>query len=429
MKYLEPNVVVIDDKYSEVMGIIRYYNDKGIGCKYFNADLFEMDAELPPEKPYSDVNLIFLDLFYSEQPFDPEMPAGWVRRLVHPKTFYVLVLWTKDQSMGKEVLEILRSKDVMPYIHITKSKKDFVSGPNEYNFAKLFESIDEEINKIPVLDEILIWKNSLKRTSNVVLGGLVSQNEKEFTNKLKKIIMGHGGKITADSSDHMRKRSVLFEALDNVLVSNVPQYVSEEEISKDNESGLYNLNTAEAVAIDEELNSWFHFILKDDIDSVTSPGVIALNNSEILKKYYSIQDDLLIKELISHQQASESTIIEDIVLNITRPCDYAQNKFGKNMKFLSGIAVKKPVRKGNITKDIKLGSNKFDCVIVFDHLFYNKTDCDLTLIFDFRYSFSIPENIFRNDFKNVKMLNKELLSEIQVEYSSYVSRLGYTKII
>lgn len=180
MKYLEPNVVVIDDKYSEVMGIIRYYNDKGIGCKYFNADLFEMDAELPPEKPYSDVNLIFLDLFYSEQPFDPEMPAGWVRRLVHPKTFYVLVLWTKDQSMGKEVLEILRSKDVMPYIHITKSKKDFVSGPNEYNFAKLFESIDEEINKIPVLDEILIWKNSLKRTSNVVLGDLFLKMRKSL---------------------------------------------------------------------------------------------------------------------------------------------------------------------------------------------------------------------------------------------------------
>ena len=65
----------------------------------------------------------------------------------------------------------------------------------------------------------------------------------------------------------------------------------------------------------------------------------------------------------------------------------------------------------------------------YEHLYFNDTDNDITILFDFRYSFSVPEKLFVEKFKNIKVFNKELLSEIQVEYSSYSSRLGITQII
>lgn len=63
------------------------------------------------------------------------------------------------------------------------------------------------------------------------------------------------------------------------------------------------------------------------------------------------------------------------------------------------------------------------------HLYHNDIDDDLTLIFDLRYCFSIPVSIYKKSFDNKKMLNRELLSDIQVTYGNYVSQLGYTKII
>lgn len=75
-------------------------------------------------------------------------------------------------------------------------------------------------------------------------------------------------------------------------------------------------------------------------------------------------------------------------------------------------------------KDTKPGSIK-----IYDHLHLNDEKNDITILFDFRYNFSVPEDIFKTQFDNIKIFNKELLSEMQVEYSSYSSRLGITQII
>ena len=61
MKYFEPSVVIVDDKKEEIEGLIDHYHTQGIGCKYFNADLNDGDSY--PDKPMSDVMLLFLDLY------------------------------------------------------------------------------------------------------------------------------------------------------------------------------------------------------------------------------------------------------------------------------------------------------------------------------------------------------------------------------
>jgi hypothetical protein len=140
---------------------------------------------------------------------------------------------------------------------------------------------------------------------------------------------------------------------------------------------------------------------------------------------YALYDDKIISNYTS-LQVGENVEIKNIVLLISRPCDIAQNKFGKNLKLLSGLIISNPVRK----KDKFSGKDtKPDSVKIYDHLFFDDKNSDVTLLFDFRYNFSVPEEIFKSEFKNLKIFNKELLSEMQVEYSSYSSRLGITQVI
>ncbi|WP_195533779.1 hypothetical protein [Bacteroides finegoldii] len=427
MKYLEPSVVIVDDKKEEVTDIIKYYQKSGIGCKFFNANLYDGDDH--PEQNMSDVTLLYLDLYYKEgiEDLDFELPASWVRDIIPPKSFYVLILWTKDPSQAEGVLKELEKHKTKPYLVFTENKGDYINKiTGKYDYRRLIDSIEKKISAVPAFEEIQIWKNNIKKTSNIVLGGLICEDANEFTNKMKRIMVSHGGEIIK-SSPPLCKRSILFEALNNVLASNIPQYNSENKISNENENNLYDLSIIDSVHIDKQLNSWFHFTLKDNLKNELFPGIIAKNNSKLLQKYYSIQDDKTINSLLSYQKESKDTIIEDIALNITRPCDYAQNKYGKNIKLLSGIRIINPVTQQQKGK-IKLNGTAPDCLKIFDNLYHDDDKNDITLIFDFRYIFSLPSTIFLKHFHNLKMFNKELFSEIQSSYSSYASKPGFTKI-
>ena len=418
--FLEPNVIIIDDKREEIEGIYDYYIERGIGCKIFNPDL--IDGDDYPEKTYSDVNIIYLDLHYSEQ-FDAEICATWIRHIVKTRSFYILVMWTKDISKAEQVSTLLNTHKVIPFLTLTKSKTDYQSEQG-YNFSDLFEILNRDLTSTPSLEEILHWKKTVKYSSNEIIGNLTS-TPNNIVNKLKKIIISHGGTSIKDSEDNIYKRSILFDALDTVLISNTKKNI-DGEISELNNQNLYNLQDVEDSTTDKELNSWFHFKLENEISTnLITPGLIAVNNHRFFKKLYSIKDDPKI-EIFLKKQIEADKQIDDIVLVISRPCDIAQKKYGKNLKLLSGLIIKKPLRKTNGKLDL---STPMDSLKIYDHLYFDDNDNDVTLLFDFRYSFSVPSDIFINKFSNLKIFSKELLSEMQVEYSSYSSRLGITQII
>lgn len=431
MKFLEPNIVVVDDKIDEVDGIIKYYNNLGLGCKYFNSDQFDGDEY--PSKTYSDINVLFLDLIYSENPFDPELCSSWVQSIIPKNSHYILVLWTKDIGSAELVLEELRRINRNPSFYLTENKIDYPSqGEEKYNFTVLFNKINETLENLPALEEINLWKKNIKLSSNQVIGNLTRTSSPNiFNNKLKKIIISHGGSAIKTNTDNNRKRSILFDALDNVLISNSNKNNLEDEISDVNNQELYSLENPEEAAIDKELNSWFHFKFNNEnLDGQILPGLIAYNNHSLFKKLYSIQDDPKFEKILTKQR-EEGITTQDIVLVLSRPCDIAQNKFGKNIKLLSGIILKKAFRNptGRNKGEINFNDKLPDSVKKYEHLYFDEMDNDITLIFDYRYSFSVPEKIFKDKFENLKIFNKELLSEMQVEYSSYSSRLGITQII
>lgn len=427
----EPRVVVVDDKIDEVIGILENYREEGIGVKYYNAHLG--DPTPKPVKPFSDLNLIFLDIHYTDnsQDYDPSICAGWIDSLISENAFYILVIWSKETDKTNEILNEIRLVNKEPFLCLEEQKTEYFAEEGGFDFSRLTDRINERLAQYPQLEEVSIWKTSVQNSTNKIIGHLVKNADSEaLTKKLQKIVIGHGGHYLIGKDREIEKRNVLFDALDSILASNSKLTRPEVEISELNKDSLYNIPKFPETDVDSRLNSWFHFKLIDPSESdLLIPGLISYIGHESLKKNYNISEDDGIQKFLPFQFngiGEGNTQIEDICILISRPCDIAQNKFGRNLKFLSGILIKNPIRKEN--NDLK--TNKAPVSVkVYDHLSISDEFNDCAMVFDFRYAFSLPPDIFKERFTKFKIFNKELLSEIQVEYSSYSSRLGITQII
>jgi len=435
MLSVEPTIFFIDDKQVDVDVLIELYRNEGFGVKYFNADLIEGDS-VPDENSFSNANLIFLDIYYkADRQLDKEKCAEWVSGIVPENSFYILIIWSQDTDEADEVISEIINENRNPFISIIKQKSDYqIEGG--WDFRKLRNDIEAEIKNIPEIEELAVWKKSINNARNLVIGHLSKKStSEELRCKLQKIIVGHGGTSLISTDNNDFKREVLFDALDSVLISNTKSMIPKASISDANNHNLYTIPENIQGEIDTKLNSWFHFKLQKEPlnQTIIKPGIICKFNNANLQKLYALLKDDNIEEFLKHQIAESEkndsqTELIDIVLLISRPCDIAQNKYGRNLKLMSGLLIKNPARKDNPKKVFKKGS-KYDSIKLFDHLSYNEHENDIALIFDFRYIFSIPENDFITEFENIKIFNKELLSEIQVGYSSYSSRLGITQII
>ena len=431
-----PNIVFIDDKEDEVKGIIDIYREKGYGVVFFNASPF--DGDNLPDKEFSNVNVVFLDIYYkSDRILDEEKCAEWVSAIIPENSFYVLVIWSQDTDEAQTVIEEIKKNNRHPFISIIKQKSDYQIKGNTWDFDKLHNDINSDLDAIPELSELSEWKNSIIKTTNIIIGHLAKgANSDGLRKKMQKIIIGHGGTRLFGNSETDNKRNVLFDGLDNVLISNAKQNRFDNRISDKNLENLYTIPDRIQSDIDTRLNSWFHFTLtSNEIDrNIIQSGLICNFLDKKDEECYGILDDENISNYLKHQieennKPESNTKIENICIVLSRPCDIAQNKFGKNIKLISGLKIINPVRKNNAKRDLKAGSSKFDSIKLYDHLCFNESETDVAIIIDYRYVFSVSKESFIEKFKNTKYFNKELFSEIQVEYSSYSSRLGITQII
>lgn len=429
----EPNVAVIDDKFEEVKGIVNHYHKLGVGCKFFDAHLITGDTK--PEKTYSDLSLVFLDIYFSSNfaDYNPEFCTGWVQAIVPPKSFYILIIWTMDTEKGEEVLDLLKQSNHNPFFHLIEGKKNFVS-EGEYDFTKLLEKIDENFKELPVLYELDIWKSNLKIACNKLIRGLTKDfSHDQLIEKLQRIIVGHGGTWIKSEPEQI-KREVLFEAFNQILNSNITDYSNCPQVNEKNLSGLYGIIPDNfGQDIDKELNSWFYFKLDNNPpEGFICSGQIAKMANKFLQKVYSIKDDDKLSMKLKLQNSQNGVSIDDVVVVLTRACDFAQNKFGKNIKLMSGLLIIKPHRHSTGKSKGKIHFNNSqnlpDSCVLFDHIYLSEELSDAALIFDFRYVFSLPKDIYLKKFSRIKVFNKELLSEIQVKYSSFSSRLGIPQI-
>ena len=438
MLSVEPNIFFIDDKKNEVNNIIEIYRNHGYGVKFFNADPVVGD-KMPDTNTYSDAVIVFLDIYFNaERILDEEKCAEWISGIVNKNSFFILVIWSQDTDEADKVIDKIIETERYPYVTIKKQKSDYQNGDNQWDFDRLHKDIQAKIDENPELIELASWKKSIKKASNLIIGHLSgSETQSAMSKKLQKIIIGHGGTSFISENNFETKQEVLFEALDNILVSNTKNTRPNIEIDANNKVNLYSIGEELSTEIDSKLNSWFHFKIHPlpiEQDKII-PGLLCKVTDANIISQYGLLDDEIISKYLKFQieeAKKEETRIENICVLLSRPCDIAQNKYGKNLKLLSGIKIINPKRKGGDGKykyNLKVDGTTPISLKVLDHLYFSEEEKDVTLLFDYRYSFSVLKDNFISDFEKVNTFNKELLSEIQVEYSAYCSRLGITQVI
>ena len=116
-----PQVAIIDDRPDEVQGIIDYLETQNVGFKYFNADI---TAPEYPKEHIESIELIFLDLYYSDK-FRVEQCAQWIDDIIPLNKQYELIIWSKDTHLTGEVIDTLLKINKAPRVFDTKQKSDY----------------------------------------------------------------------------------------------------------------------------------------------------------------------------------------------------------------------------------------------------------------------------------------------------------------
>jgi hypothetical protein len=139
-----PQIAIVDDRPDEVQGIFNYLKSLNIGFEFYNADIIEQNY---PKVPLETVELIFLDLYYSED-FEPYQCAKWIDDIVPEDKQYELVIWSKDSHRTHELMAVLVEINKVPRFHITKQKSDY---NKENGIKQLLEEIKTEFKEVKEL--------------------------------------------------------------------------------------------------------------------------------------------------------------------------------------------------------------------------------------------------------------------------------------
>jgi hypothetical protein len=108
-------VIVVDDMFKEVEPLLSALWQKGISCIYLTGQ-----QEYLPERPFSGVRLLFLDIELDTKALSDKDKASTlaavVKKIIGEKPSpYFIVFWTKhDDNVIKEVLRYLGTGHISP---------------------------------------------------------------------------------------------------------------------------------------------------------------------------------------------------------------------------------------------------------------------------------------------------------------------------
>jgi len=175
------SIVIIDDKYEEVEGLIRVFSSKGIPVTYFNGE---------PDKliTLNGTRIVFLDLDLKLGARDSEEKdiistvfANLKKVVPQNNGGYILVLWsTRDSEFGENVeteikkMQARETPIIYEYpLEIVRISKHDVStreeGKLNFDLNKIEEQINELVPENSILNLVTYWENKVSEASKNVI--------------------------------------------------------------------------------------------------------------------------------------------------------------------------------------------------------------------------------------------------------------------
>jgi len=411
------SVLIIDDVEDEIKGLSELLESKDIWVKYFHPENAKKAKSLKNRK------LVFLDLYLSKTSGnDVEGHISEIRQILQNaigKNFgsYGIVIWSAhvdeiNKLKQKIANDFQHGRYTMPLFIIGLPKVKYL----KEGFASLFADLDAEINGNPAASFFIQWDFFVKQGKDNAISSiysLVKDYEKQddlLKYVLFRIAENHTGIHQSQSANYPFEPDA-YKALSDILHYEVIR-----------KADTTNTKIFEKPASIQSLK----------IEAQQQEFLYSEINDKLLIDYNNLNQDFPIPGNVYEILDAESFFIaadapkdsKHIILEITPPCDFSNNKKGGRSRIVGGFIC--PFAKEQLQKSYK----KENYYSEIWPIKVNGIEKSQMIIFDFRYFGSIPEEVLKNPAKyRLAFRTKDkLFADILQKLSSHASRLGLSII-
>jgi len=413
-------VVVIDDDLNEVETLLKVLSQHRVAFTYFTGNIEEL-----PDKPFSDVRFVFLDVVLGKEGITPRDEKtvistliGVVNRIIDKDNGpFILVLWTKHRRYKEIVSNELRKVGYCPIVKDLEKSEFFDSNnrlmDDKEMFRKLKSSFKEILENYGIFELFILWENIVHNSASATINSLshfIPFNDK-WNDEMSKIFYKLAEAWAGDTLDASNTDEIVRNSL--FTLGEVFKDALDKEVRNANPSYGGSL---QGEAINEEIKAKIHSRLWLDITAAEDlyPGNV-----------YEKPKDETFKEIIrgiSNQKDEEKLkAIEDaskfVYVEVTPICDFINKCKLKRSRFILGILL--PITKV-AEKHVKF--KKHALFLYKTHPFYYDNEiCILAL--DFRYFSSTSPDKIKQE-RPIFRLRREILMDIQTKLSWHIMRHG-----
>ncbi len=422
------SVLIIDDTRAEVEDLERYFVENDIRVNHFTPS--ELDVK---KGVFKNRKLIIIDLFLVDSDSLTNNIAR-IRKYLNNfigKDFgnYGVVLWTKhldNLSDFRDKIKLDNEKYNLPLFIIGLDKTKYLTAGN-YN--GVINDLEAEILKNTgssffVNWNILVNKGKEKTTKQIFeLVSDYNKQEDDLKFILLKLAHNYTGIPIENANDYDLEHDAIKAMSDLVHYDITNSFKSKINLFEDIEKIKFS-GTPEAEAkIYADLNSK----LLLDFTNISQSKVLPGNVYEIIMTDSNrINEELIYKENkkdITVKLADTLKNVKHIVIEVTPPCDFSQDKKSNRSRIISGIMF-----------DYEKNFRKyFHNESYYKELFPVKYNDDAELkviVFDFKFFNSLNESDLKDQtkFKILFWTKDKLFADILQKLASHTARLGLAVI-
>lgn len=409
------SALIIDDVEGEIEGLMAVLLSKDIYVKYYSPEEIKGISGLRNRK------IIFLDLYLSKTSGnDIEGHISEIRRIfTHSigKNFgsYGIVLWSAhneqiDALKQKMSLDIQKDSYSAPLFIVGLPKTKYLKD----GFGSFFNDLNEKVNSDTAANFFIQWETLVKKGKDKAINSIYSlankyeNQEKHLRYILYKIAENYTGVDISKTTSYPLEGDA-YKAFNDLLhyeIVNETDSVSSKILHNTASLQSYDISNEDKEKLYSEINSKLFIDTKNIKQAFPIPGNV-----------YKLTE-------VNSQYKVEDCPADSIpvIIEITPPCDFSNNKKGGRSRILSGFIY-----------EYSKAAHKYNSEHYYKELWPIKLpdkENSQMIIFDFRYTGSLKEVELKDATKYQILFRAKdkLFADILQKLSSHVARLGLSII-
>ena len=408
------SVLIIDNKEDEVVGLEDILKTEGTYFTFYTPQKLN-----ETEKPIKNHQIIFMDFSLDDTKREPVENIGLIRKALKKickESFgsYGLVLWTRHMDHIQEFKEKLsidaeKKEYITPLFVVGLDKSVYLQN----GYDSLWEDLNVKLLENKAAFFFFNWKNTIgKGTDHALqnLYGLVpdyTKQETELPFLLYSLAHNYAGVHVENNKKYKGMYQDAYKAFDEILYNDLISEQKNEgfDFFQETIPDPWQNDHTKKITCFANLNSKMY------IDDNVNPAYVLPGN------IYMVEDDISSLKSNKKWPANNFTWI---ALDITPPCDIAQNKTIYSSLIGGFMLDCTPTKEG--LKTFKGQYDKDSQFSIYPVMIDSKTKW-ITLDFSCIYIIS-QQDIFNKGFKLLFRFKKGLYAEAQRLYTTHIGRLG-----